>query len=169
MTNSIKGENKLEGSSNYRAWKKRIDIILEKNKVLDLVKGKVKKPTDESSDAEKAEFREIEILAMNLIVEGVKDNLIPYISNINSTQEMYEALSKLFTIKNIGQIASLKNELRTVKMINDDIVSSYFIKISRIRDELQAIDEVIPGKELVITTLLRLPKSWSAFASGLYS
>ena len=47
---------------------------------------------------------------MDLIVDGVKDNLIPYISNINSAQEMYEALSILFTIKNIGQIASLKNE-----------------------------------------------------------
>jgi len=39
MSNSIKGENKLEGASNFRSWKKRFDIILEKNKVLDLVKG----------------------------------------------------------------------------------------------------------------------------------
>ena len=72
--------------------------------------------------------------------------MIPYISNINSTQEMYEALSKLFTIKKIAQIASLKNELRIVKMMKDDIVSSYFITISIIRDELQAIDEVITEK-----------------------
>jgi len=122
MSNSMKGVNKLEGASNYRAWKKRIDLILKKNKVLDLVQGKIKKPTDESSEAKKAKFREIEILAMNLIVDGVKNNLIPYISNINSTQGMYEALSKLFTIKNIGQIASLKNELRTVKMTNDDTI-----------------------------------------------
>jgi len=73
---------------------------------------------------------------MNIIMDRVKDNLIPYTSNINSAQETYEDLSKLFTIKNIGQIASLKNELRTVKMTNDDIVSSYFIRISRIIDEL---------------------------------
>jgi len=62
---------------------------------------------------------------MNLIVVGVKDNLIPYIFNIDSAQEMYEALSKLFTFKNIGQIASLNNELRTIKMMKDDIVASY--------------------------------------------
>ena len=55
----------------YRVWKKRIDLILEKNKVLDLVQGKIKKPTNESSDAEKANFREIEIVAMNLIVDAV--------------------------------------------------------------------------------------------------
>jgi len=45
MSNTIKGGKKLEGASNYRSWKKRIDLILEKNKVLDLVKVKVKKPT----------------------------------------------------------------------------------------------------------------------------
>jgi len=41
--------------------------------------------------------------------------------------------------------------------------------ISRIKDELQAIDEVVPEKELIITALLGLPRSWSAFASGLNS
>lgn len=98
---------------------------------MDIVQVKIKKPTNESSDAEKVKFRELEFEAMNLIVDEVKENLIPYISNINSSQEMYEALSKLmykalsklFTMKNIGQIESLKNELRTIKMTNDDIVS----------------------------------------------
>ncbi len=59
---------------------------------------------------------------MNLVVDGIKATLIPCISNIDFPQEMYEALSKLFTIKNISQISSLKNELRTVKMTNDDYV-----------------------------------------------
>ena len=81
---------------------------------------------------------------MNLIVDGVKDNLIPYISNINFSQEMYEALTKLFTIKNIDQIIGLKNELRTIKVKKDNIVSSYFRRISRIKYELQAIEEVVP-------------------------
>jgi hypothetical protein len=44
MTNSMKSKNKLEGASNFRAWKTRIDLILAKNKVLDIVKGKIVKP-----------------------------------------------------------------------------------------------------------------------------
>ncbi len=116
MSNTIKGENKLEGVSNYRSWKKRIDLILENNKVLDLVKGKVKKPIDDYSDADKVKFKELELVAMTVMVEGIKDSLVPFIANINHAQEMYEALSKLFTIKNNGQVASLKNELRTTKI-----------------------------------------------------
>jgi hypothetical protein len=41
MTYSMKSENKLEGDSNFIAWKTRIDLILAKNKVLDIVKGKI--------------------------------------------------------------------------------------------------------------------------------
>jgi hypothetical protein len=40
----MKSENKLDGASNFRALKKRIDLILTKNKVLDIVKGKIVKP-----------------------------------------------------------------------------------------------------------------------------
>jgi len=83
MSNTIKGENKHERALNYRSWKKRIDLILEKNKVLDLVKGKVKKPIDDSSDVDKVKFRELELVAMTLVVEGIKDNLVPFIDNIN--------------------------------------------------------------------------------------
>jgi hypothetical protein len=43
MTYSMKLENKLDGASNFRAWKTRIDLILAKNKVLDIVKGNIMK------------------------------------------------------------------------------------------------------------------------------
>jgi hypothetical protein len=33
----MKSENKLYGASNFRAWKTRIDLILAKNKVLDML------------------------------------------------------------------------------------------------------------------------------------
>jgi hypothetical protein len=48
MTYSMKSENKLEGDSNFRAWNTRIDIILSKNKVLDIVKGEIMEPQFEA-------------------------------------------------------------------------------------------------------------------------
>ena len=44
MTYSMKLENKLEGTSNFRAWKTRIDLGLAKNNVLDIMKGKIMEP-----------------------------------------------------------------------------------------------------------------------------
>jgi hypothetical protein len=37
-------ENKLEGASNFRVGNTRIDLILAKNKVLDIMKGKIVEP-----------------------------------------------------------------------------------------------------------------------------
>ena len=74
MSTTMKGENKLEAAFKYRAWKNRIYLIVAKQKVLYLVQGKVKKPID---DVGKEKFRGTEILSMNLIVDGLKENLIP--------------------------------------------------------------------------------------------
>jgi hypothetical protein len=44
MTYSMKSENKLDGAYKFREWKIRIDLILSKNKVLDIVNGKIMEP-----------------------------------------------------------------------------------------------------------------------------
>ena len=82
---------------------------------------------------------------------------------------MYEALSKLFTIKNLGQITSLKNELRTFKMTKDDTVSSYFVRISQLREQIHVIDKIIYEKDFLATIVNGLPRSWNAFATGIGS
>ena len=61
-----------------------IDLILEKNKGLDLVKGKVKNPTNDSSDANKVKFKELELVVMTLMVEGIKENIVSLYSQHKS-------------------------------------------------------------------------------------
>jgi hypothetical protein len=174
MTNSMKSENKLDGASNFRAWKTRIDLILAKNKVLDNVKGKIVKP--EFTEGEEKEpqniaamekFKDVDINAMSIIVDSIKDHLIPYISHLDSSKKMYDALTNLFSVRNIGQVMSLKNELRDMKMNDDDNITSYFVRISQLRDQLQAIEEITSEKELVNIILNGLPKTWDAFAASM--
>lgn len=47
MASSMKSDNKIQGASNFRVWKTRMDLILARNKVLKLVQGKVKEPTND--------------------------------------------------------------------------------------------------------------------------
>jgi hypothetical protein len=106
-------------------------------KVLDIVKGKIVKP--EFKEREKKEpqnvvamekFKDIDINAMSIIVDSIKDHLIPYISHLDSSKKMYDALTNLFSVRNIGQVMSLKNELCDMKMNDDDNITSYFVRIS---------------------------------------
>jgi hypothetical protein len=174
MTYSMKSENKLEGASNFRSWKTRIDLILAKNKVLDIIKGKIMEPQFEAGKEKEPQnvavmekFKENDINSMSIIVDSVKDHLISYISHLDSSKKMYDALTKLFSVRNIGQAMSLKNELCDMKMNNDDTITSYFVRISQLRDQLQAIEEIISEKELVNIVLNGLPKTWDAFAASM--
>jgi hypothetical protein len=170
----MKSENKLYGASNFIAWKTRIDLILAKNKVLDIVKGMIVKPEFKEGEekephnvAAMEKFKYVDINAMSIIVDSIKYHLIPYISHIDSSKKMYNALTNLFSVRNIGQVMSLKNKLYDMKMNDDDSITSYFVRISQLRDQLQAIEEITSEKELVNIVLNGLPKTWDAFATSM--
>jgi hypothetical protein len=174
MTYSMNSENKLEGASNFRACKTRIDLILAKNKVLDIVKGNIMEPQFEAGKEKEPhnflvleKFKDNDINAMSIIVDSFKDHLIPYISNLDSSKKMYDSLTNIFAVKNIGKVMSLKNELRDIKMTKDETIASYFVRISQLIDQIQAIEEFIPEKELVNIALNGLPRSWDAFSTSM--
>jgi hypothetical protein len=131
MNYSMKSENKLEGDSNFISWKKRIELIISKNKLLDIVKGKIVEPQFEEGKEKEPQniavmekFKDNDINAMSIIVDSVKYHLIPYISHLDSSKKMYDALTNLFSVKNIGQVMSLKNELHDMKMNDGERITS---------------------------------------------
>jgi hypothetical protein len=150
MTYSMKLDNKLDGASNFRAWNTRIDLILAKNKVLDIMKGKIMKLEFEEGKEKEPQnvaamekFKYSDINSMSIIVDSIKYHLIPYISHLDSSKKMCNSLTNLFSVRKIGQIMSLENELCDMKMNDDDSITSYFVRISQLRDQLQSIEEII--------------------------
>jgi hypothetical protein len=138
------------------------------------VKGKIVEPQFEEGKEKEPQniaimekFKDNDINAMSIIVDSIKYHLIPYISHLNSTKKMYDALTNLFSVRNIGKVMSLKNELCDMKMNDDDSITSYFVRISWLRYQLQAIKEIISEKELVNLILNGLPKTWDAFATSM--
>jgi hypothetical protein len=149
-----------------------VNLILAKNKVLDIVKGKIVEPKFEEGKEKKPQnvavmekFKDRDINSMSIIVDSIKYHLIPYISHLDSFKKMYDALTNLFSVRNIGQVMSPKNELRDMKMNDDDNIASYFVRISQLIYQLQDIEEIISEKELVNIVLNGLPKTWDAFST----
>jgi putative lipoic acid-binding regulatory protein len=106
-------------------------LILAKNKVLDIVKGKIVEPQFEEGKEKEPQnvtimekFKANDINGMSIIMDSVKDQLIPYISHLDSSKKMYDSLTNLFSVKNIGQVMSLKNELHDMKMNDDESIAS---------------------------------------------
>ena len=67
-----KERNKLVWSSNFSAWKKRTDLNLIEDKVMDYIEG----------STIHAKYMKGEIRAQRILIESIKDSLIPYVSKL---------------------------------------------------------------------------------------
>jgi hypothetical protein len=60
-----------------------------------------------------------------IILDGVRDHLIPHLSGKNSSKEMWEAQKSLFQRKNENHKMVLREKLKDTKMTGSDTVTSY--------------------------------------------
>jgi hypothetical protein len=79
---------------------------------------------------------------------------------------MYEALKNMFESNNTLRALTLKGQLQNI-MTKADIVATFFMKISEIRDQLGAIGETISDREVVLTTLKAFPRHWEPFLQSI--
>jgi len=86
-----------------------------------------------------------------------------YIFELKTSKEIYDTLVTLFKVSNSNQILFLKNKLKDIKKGKDEDIQSYFLRITEIKNGLLLIGEVIPNRELTLTTLGGLPPEWYVF------
>ena len=101
MSHHTKLDEKLEGFDNFRAWKYRISLVLEENELHSYINEEV--PVQEEDEA-KAFHKKKLVMAKSIIVDSIKDHLIPHVSSLKTPKAMFDALTKLFEGKNITEI-----------------------------------------------------------------
>ena len=67
-----------------------------------------------------------------IIVDSIKDHLIPHVSSLDTPKEMFEALTRLFEGNNINRKMTLRTQLMNMKMQNSETIHSYFTRVSQI-------------------------------------
>jgi hypothetical protein len=89
----LRVEDRLDGASNFCPWRERISLVLEENGLLEIAEGKVAAPAD---PVQLAAHTKKDVKAKRILVDGVKDHIIPHLSGKKTTKEMWEALVKLY-------------------------------------------------------------------------
>jgi hypothetical protein len=166
MTTSTKLDEKLEGVDDFRAWKYRVMLILEENDLVSFVEQDIEEP---EGDEAKAKYKKDLIKAKRIIVDSIKNHLIPHVSTLKTPKQMMDALSRLFEGKNINRKMTLRTQLKNVKMQNSETIQSYFTRVSQIKEQLEAIGDSVEEDEITMTTLNGLPNSWESFIQGICS
>jgi hypothetical protein len=81
-------------------------MILDKNDLLEHVTVGVPEPNEEEK---KNKNKMNEKKAKRIMLDSVKDHLIPHIFELRTARKMYESLSRLYESKDISQNLSLRN------------------------------------------------------------
>ena len=150
MTNSTKLDEKLEGAENFRAWKYRIMLILEEHDLDVFIKEDVKEIEGEEA---KAKHKKDTIKVKRIIANSIKDHLISQVSSNNTPKEVFDALTNMFEGKNINKRMTLRNQLKGVKMQKAETMQSYFSRVSQIKEQLEAVVDMVEEAKVVMTTL----------------
>jgi hypothetical protein len=89
MATSIKVEDILEGSRNFRSWKHRLQMILDENDLLEHVTVGVLEPDEEEK---KTKHKKNEKKAKRIMSDSVKDHLIHHISKLQTAKTLARIL-----------------------------------------------------------------------------
>jgi hypothetical protein len=161
MAASIRYEDRLDGISNYLQWKVCLSVVLKENKIYNYVSSVVAAPAADPISLDLHEVKEAK--SQRIILDGVKDHLIPHLVEKTTAKEMWDALKNLFEAKNENQKMALKTKLHDTKMGKEESVSSYLTRVAQVKDELASIGEVISDSELVRIDLNGFNKDWEVF------
>ena len=159
MATSLRVEDRLDGNINFCPWKGRIKLLLREMGLWSIVYSTEKKPVVGTTTSfpvvvpttadEKEDYERCNITAMRVILDAVKDHIVPHVSGKDHAFEMWEALTKLYQSTNENRKMVLREKLRSVKMAESEAVTSYLTRVTQIQDELSATGEAISDEELV--------------------
>ena len=77
---------------------------------------------------------EKDIKSQRVIMDVVKDHLIPHVVEKLSTREMFKALVDLFQSDNLNRNMVSRNKLKSILMSRSDNIINYFMRITLTRD-----------------------------------
>ena len=136
MTSELRVEDRLDGQSNFGAWKERIISVLEEAEVWDIVEKTIVPLTDAT---QLATYKKKSIKAKRLILDGVKDHIIPHVRGKDHAFEVWEALTNLYHSSNENRKMALRDKMKANRMKGSESVVAYLSRFTDVRDELASI------------------------------
>eukprot|EP00253_Pinus_taeda_P033130 PITA_33130 len=115
--NGLRLEYALEGSSNYIAWKDRMEAVLDDNGLKEFIETNVPNPTVATqADA----WQKKTAKCRRIMLEGVKDHIVSSLHGKATPYLMWKSLTELFQSKSDQRKLALKDKLRNIKCEKGD-------------------------------------------------
>ena len=113
-----------------------------------------------------AALKKIDSRAMLIVMDGVKDHIVPHLSGKKTKENMWTAFESLYQSKNENQKMVLQERMHSTKMAKGEGVVPYLTRLTQIRDELGAVGSKTKDDELIWIALNGFSKPWDTFVKG---
>ena len=121
--NGLRLEYALKGSSNYIAWKDRMEALLEANGLKEFIDNDILKPA--TADAQPLDAWHKKVAKVRrLLLEGVRDHIVSSLHGKETPYAMWKALTDLFQSSSDHKKLALKEKLRKIKMEKGDTIQT---------------------------------------------
>jgi hypothetical protein len=158
----MQAEDRLDGASNWSPWKTRIIFILEDLELWDIVEAPIVVPPV-TSPVMVEDFKKKNNKEKRTICDGVRDHDIPHLTSKYYAFEIWDSLCKIYQSSNHNWKMVLQDRLKSIKMLDSELVTSFLGRFTEIRDELTTIGEIVGQDFMVRTTLNNFTKPWGPF------
>ena len=115
----LRVEYRLHGAKNFPTWKERITRILD---VSDAEKHNESMKVAPIDLVDLEAWKKIDSRAMLIIMDGVKDHIVPHLSCKKITLEMWKALEILYQSKNENRRMVLQDRMHNTNMTKGGVV-----------------------------------------------
>lgn len=150
-TNSIQVD-KLQGSSDYRAWRRSMEINLSSKRKLGFVTGTTTLPTDDDTKAEMWET------CNNMVIAWLTNNVSPTIKKsimyMTSAKDIWNNLEKRFSLTNGSRKYKLCRDLYELKQ-NNASITEYYTSLKAVWEELDTLN-LLPAVASPVPDVVKL-------------
>ena len=136
----LRDRDRLDGVSNFVIWKAKILTVLKEYSIRDHMKNVLVVPTNVNA---LNKFNENQAREKRLIMDGVKDHVVPHIFEKRTTHDMLKSLTTLYQGIFFQWKMLLENQMRMFQMHKGEEIDPFLFRLQTIRDQLISIRETL--------------------------
>ena len=145
---------------NFHTWKFSMKMFLIGKGLWEIVDGSETVAEGAGTDA-LAKFKKRDNLALSTICLGINSDLHIYVRASKSGKDAWDALSKRFEEKTLSKKISYRRKLYRTNMNPGTDMTTHINHIKTISEHLEALDDPVPEKDLVMILISSWPPEYN--------
>ena len=154
-------------ADNYQSWKFRVQMVLKGKELWEITSGD--ETLDENATEEmRQKFKKKENQAHAIVCLAVSDPLLIYVRTTKTAKEAWDSLSGHFEEKSLSKKIFYRRKLYSTKMrMGECTMIDHVNKLKTIAEQLEALDDPVSDKDLVMILISSLPDEYNNLITAL--